>query len=412
MKRFLKERKSETFHIITFGCKVNQYNSEILKEAFEEFGYKWSDWKKAEIVVLNTCVVTHKAERDIRKWISKIGKENPSAEIILTGCGAILERNWEVNKVLKIDEIIDLNKSPKNAFKGHSRIYVKIQEGCNLFCSYCIVPYVKGPPRDKPKEIILKEIDYFLQQGYKEIVLIGTQIGLWGKGKLVDLIREILEIKKDFRLRLSSISPLFIKNNEMFFKLFKNEKLCPHIHLSIQSGSNKVLKEMRRFYTKEDIFFIVDKLREYRPEINIGADFIVGFPTETEDDFNETVDTVKKIEPGYMHVFEYSPRDFTPAGKMKQLPSKVKKERVKIMLDLNLCFRKKYASMFIGKALNLIVENDKFGTTENYLKVKIFNNSPVKYKKAEIYPVKIVGFYQEPFILKGEGISDGKQEVC
>jgi threonylcarbamoyladenosine tRNA methylthiotransferase MtaB len=272
---------------------------------------------------------------------------------------------------------------------------VKIQDGCNNFCSYCIVPYVRGRAVSRPAEDILKNIKTELEYGFKEIVLTGVNISKYNYEGISfeDLIKKILEIDSDFRLRIASIEPDDFSDS--FVELFKNPKLAPHIHLCLQSGSNDVLKRMHRHYTREEFLGIVDKFRAIIPDFNFTTDIIVGLPGETEDDFAQTLEVASKIGFGHIHAFKYSRRSGTLADKMdNQIDEKIKNKRSKILRDLSEKLSSDYLQKMIGKRQILLtetVENDGFiyGYGENYVRIKMKMFDGVKTN--EFYTVKIVG---------------------
>lgn len=395
------------FNIISFGCKVNTYESEFMREKMLNSGFEYcSDYKLSDIVIINTCSVTNTADNKCKKMIRSVKREN--RDCILMVCGCTSENNRDKLNDLDIDIMIGNNEKSKvvelvnnfidkknkyikfyntrnisfedmmiDEFNGMTRAYVKIQDGCNNFCAYCIIPYVRGNIRSKGIDVACNEIESLVNRGYKEIVFTGINTGAYGKehGKydLVDLIQRISVFEKLERIRISSIEITEI-TDRLIQEMKYNKKLCGHLHVSLQSGSANILKLMDRKYTKEDYALKIDKLRKVRSDINLTTDVIVGFPGETDDDFSECVDYCKKIGFSKIHVFPYSKREGTKAVKMKNhLDNSIKKQRVKELIKIGKELQKKYNEKFIGKVVNVLIEETidgkSIGHTENFLKV-------------------------------------------
>jgi len=398
------------FKIITFGCKVNSYESEYIKEQMEQEGYKL-DEEKPDIIIVNTCSVTNVADNKSLKAIRSIKKNNPNSIIVVCGCS--VEHNKETYKNMSIDVLIgnrdksilvkqikqyiknkkkitDLYEGRDSTFENMSvtkfgdktRAFVKIQDGCDNFCTYCIIPYVRGSVRSKDFNEAVDEIKNLVAMGHQEIVFTGIDTGSYGKNKdytLVDLIREISKIKELKRIRVSSIEITSI-TEEFIEELKNNSKVCGHLHVSLQSGSKRILKLMNRKYTKEDYLAKIQKIRKARPSINLTTDVIVGFPGETEEDFLECVDFCKKCEFSKIHVFPYSKREGTAAAKMdNQLDNSIKKERARRLIKIDEELQLNYNKKFLNEQVNVLIEEVKdkksIGHTENYLKVII--NEPL-----------------------------------
>ena len=291
-----------------------------------------------------------------------------------------------------------------NNFQNQTRAFVKIQDGCNNFCSYCIIPHVRGSIRSKDIDIAYNEIKELVNNGYQEIVLTGIHTGSYGTGKnydLVDLIRKISSLDKLKRIRISSIE--ITELNEKFMQeLRDNSKICDHLHIPIQSGSDRILKLMNRKYNIEEFMSIVDKLRSIRPNINLTTDLIVGFPTETDEDFNETYNNLKSIKFSKIHTFPYSKRDKTPASLMKQVNDTIKKERVKQILELSDILEENYYNQFLNKELEVLIEevnnNVSIGHTNNYIKVlieeELKHNNLIKIKINNVVKNLVKGIYK------------------
>ena len=397
------------FCIITFGCKVNSYESEFTKEDFLKNGFKYTDdYKTSDIVIVNTCSVTNRADSKCLQMIRDIRRDNKDCVLVLMGCMCenhkeellkydvdILIGNKEKNIVLELVEnylkdhkkYVRFYKSSEKEFEDMkvslyddlTRAYVKIQDGCNNYCTYCIIPYLRGNIRSKEFDKAVKEVEDLVKAGHKEIVFTGIDTGSYGKetGKfdLTDLIREVSKIDGLERIRLSSIEITEI-NDKFVSEMKNNPKLCPHLHISLQSGSAKILKLMNRKYTKEEYLERVNKLKNAREDINFTTDVIVGFPNETEEDFLECIDFVKEVGFSKLHVFPYSIRTGTKAEKMDgHLPNEVKKERARRLIKVSDELGMIYNSKFIGKEVSLLVEEYKngysIGHTNNFLRVRV-----------------------------------------
>lgn len=406
------------FAIYTLGCKVNTYESEFIISLFKNRGYTLVDFKEdADIYIINTCTVTNNSDRKDRKMINSI-KSKKGCKVVCgcfvesakdydyTGIDVVIGNYNKSNIVDLVEENLKTHKQIKaldnimmvpfedmeiRRFEERTRAFVKIQDGCENYCAYCIIPFVRGRCRSKDKNLVLKEIKGLVDVGYKEIVLTGIHTGSYGIDlgiKFSDLLEEILNIKGLERLRISSIE--ITELDDKFFKLLENEKMCNHLHVPLQSGSCNILKSMNRKYTKEEYKKIIDRIRKVRKGISITTDVIVGFPGETDDDFNECLDFVKGINFSKVHVFPYSKRNGTKAARMdNHIDGVTKKRRTKRLLDLSSDLEKAYYNSFIGKKEKILIETKKddfyYGHTSNYLYLKIKGS----FKENEIYEVTI-----------------------
>lgn len=358
--------------IKTYGCRVNQVESEAVLEQFLAQGSEITqDYKNANLCFINTCSVTANADKEAEKFIRTLLKQNPSAQIVVSGCFARVKKDYLLQKypTLKIYFKEDLSKAlfdkeidwSVKEHSGHSRAFIKIQDGCDCFCSYCIVPYTRPIKTSKPKEIVLKEIKDLIANGYSEIVLTGINIGNYScpktKANLADLCKEIFALPGNFRVRFSSIEINTI-SDELIEVLSKaGEKFCSYLHLPLQSGSTKVLKEMRRHYTAEEFLERLNYIRTKIKDLFIYTDIIAGFPTETEENFKESFDFLKKAKFAGLHVFSYSAREGTPAAQMAQLNPNTIKERSFILHKLDKELRVSAAESLKGKILEVIGED-------------------------------------------------------
>lgn len=388
---------------ITLGCKVNQYETNAMSQKFIESGYQLVEHtEEADIYIVNTCTVTNMSDRKSRQMLRKMKEQNPKAILIAVGCYAQVGRQ-ELEKIPEIDFVLgnhekvniveylekkiefkisdlmqekDYEEYGDITFSEKTRAVIKIQDGCDRFCTYCIIPYARGRVRSRNPENIISEITKIAQRGIKEVVITGIHIASYGKDfkndyYLIDLLEEINKIPGIERIRLGSIEPLLITQD--FVKRLKElDKVCHHFHLSLQSGCNDTLKRMNRRYTTQEFQNIVDILRENYDDVILTTDIIVGFPGETEEEFNETYEFLKKIKFYKMHVFKYSPRKGTKAAVMKnQIDGNVKEHRSKILIELSDSNEAKYQEELIGKEVEILWEEEKDGFykghTANYI---------------------------------------------
>ncbi len=388
---------------ITLGCKVNQYETQLLIETLEDLGYKIvSPEEPADIFVINTCTVTNISDRKSRQMIRKAHALNPKAKIIVTGCYAEREPE-EIKQIEGVDLVLpnekktliakylndlcndlDLDNLFVNKYKDQTRALVKIEDGCDSFCSYCIIPYVRGSQiKSRPIDSITREVQNLVKNGHKEIVLTGIHLGAYGreldnKVRLVDVLRAIHEIEGLERIRLSSIEPMDV-TDELIYEISGLSKCAHHFHISLQSGSDRILRLMNRNYTAEDFENIINKIRYTIPDAGITTDIMVGFPGETDQDFMDTYNFISKIRFSRLHVFRYSPRRGTPAAKMKnQVPSYISAQRSHEIISLGNHFAREFQLQWLGKEAKVLIEDiregkDKLlaGFTSNYIRVLV-----------------------------------------
>jgi threonylcarbamoyladenosine tRNA methylthiotransferase MtaB len=378
--------------IKTMGCKANRYESERLKDDLSEKALiadaEVCNFKNADMIIVNTCTVTHVADRKSRQAISHMKKLHPDASVVVFGCGVNVDQQG-YKKLPNVDHVFTERKQIEDLVNNMSdgcehstmpanrtRALVKIQDGCNNFCSYCIVPYARGREKSKPHFEILEEVNQKVEKGFKEIVLTGINIGAYNHNNhdLAELIESILNETKVERLRLSSIEPHNF--SEKFYRLFENPRFCPHLHISLQSGCDKILKSMNRRYSITDYEHLVKRLRKVSPNMSITTDVIVGFPGETEGLFNETINFVKKIKFSKIHIFPYSKRKGTIAADMSgQVSNEAKKGRCAFLSEIEKQMRADFYEKNIGDNAELLVEKSKdgfaVGFTKNYLKTRV-----------------------------------------
>ena len=385
--------------VFTLGCKVNECESDALIAGLIKRGYSVSDkLEPADLYIVNTCAVTAEAEKKSRQTASRIKKLNPNAKIIFTGCAveknskAFAEKSpnylvtgtFNKSKILNMLDSVGEKVSPPCAeFEEmdtpktlRTRAFIKVQDGCNNFCSYCIIPYLRGRTRSRNPESVIKEIT---ETNPKEVVINGINLSAYDyKGvKLVDLIKSLSGL--DTRIRLGSLEVRVI-DDEFLTALKKLKNFAPHFHLSLQSGSNAVLKSMNRHYTAEEFIEKVDLIRKYFPDAGITTDIIVGFPTETEENFNETLRLVDRVKFSDIHPFPFSPRQGTVAYKMKDLPAEIKKERLNQLLEKKAERKTAFVNAMKGKVLDFLFEEQKDGYyqgySENYLRIYLKDFAP------------------------------------
>ncbi|WP_311437085.1 tRNA (N(6)-L-threonylcarbamoyladenosine(37)-C(2))-methylthiotransferase MtaB [Finegoldia magna] len=396
----------------TLGCKVNQYETEAMAELFVKNGYEITEDYNCDVFVLNTCTVTNLSDRKSRQQISKIRSENSDAIIAVVGCYSQvspdeIENIEGVNVILgtkyrkEIVELCELAKSSNkiinkvenigknrefeeltiNTEHSMTRAYIKIQEGCSQFCSYCIIPYARGPIRSRNIRDIVLEAKRLADNGFKEIVLTGIHVASYGKDLenddigLIDVTEDIGQIDKIKRIRLSSLEPRIV-DKQFLDRLSKVEQFCDHFHLSLQSGSDSILQSMNRKYDTDLYEKTINLIREYYPYAAITTDIIVGFPGETDEDFEKTLNFVDKIQFSKIHVFKYSNRKGTVASKMKnQVSGVVKKERSKLLIEKSKYYTDKFLDNMLNQPIKVLFESkndDGYikGYTTNYIRVK------------------------------------------
>lgn len=419
--------KGKSVAATTLGCKVNQAETDSMLDMLSAAGADIVDFEeKADIYIVNTCSVTNIADKKSRQMLHRAKKRNPESIVIAAGCYVqfakeLLEQDESVDIVIsnnkkkditdivndyinvrkneggdtpaggeKKEYFIDISKETEyeemggHVPVGHTRAYVKIQDGCNQFCSYCIIPYVRGRIRSRSEEAVIAEVTELAESGIKEVVLTGIHISSYGKdknneGALIDLIDAISKIKGIKRIRLGSLEPGII-TEDFVRRVSANKKVCPHFHLSLQSGCNTILKRMNRKYTREQYFEKCEMLREAYDAPALTTDVIVGFPGETDEEFEETVQYLTELNLYEMHIFKYSPRKGTVAAAMKdQVSPEVKNKRSDVLLELAERGKKAYEAKYEGAELEVLVEEVLHredgtylrGHTERYMDILI-----------------------------------------
>ena len=401
------------FALYTLGCRVNSYESEAMAEKFIREGYEMAEFEDfADVYVINTCTVTNMGDKKSRQMISRARRKNPEAIIAVVGCYSQIasedvagiegvdvvlgSRNkgdvvyWvnrareEKKQVVEVKDVLR-NKNFEglaiNEYQDKTRAFLKIQDGCNKFCTYCLIPYARGAVCSKSPELILKEVKELSRNGFKEIILSGVHtasygVDLEGDWNLIKILKEINNIDGIERIRIGSIDPNFF-TDEVIEIVSKIDKVCPHFHLSLQSGSDATLRRMNRKYTAADYKRAVNTLRRFMPDVSLTTDVIVGFPGESKEEFQETYEFLKDIKLNKMHIFKYSKRTGTKAATMPfQVDGNLKEERSKQLLDLSSILEKEFMEKFVGRDMMVLYEeshgekeNHYVGYTKNYIKV-------------------------------------------
>jgi threonylcarbamoyladenosine tRNA methylthiotransferase MtaB len=387
--------------VVTFGCRLNVYESEVMKDHAKNAGLD-------DVIIFNTCAVTSEAERQARQAIRRARRENPNAKIIVTGCAAQVKPDSfaampEVNEIIgndlklkaetwgapatervRVNDIMSVKETASHLISGfdsHARAFVQVQNGCDHRCTFCIIPYGRGNSRSVPMGEIVEQVRKLVDGGYLEIVLTGVDItsygpDLPGKPTLGQMTRRLLALVPNIkRLRLSSLDPVEI--DEDLWKLIAEEpRLMPHLHLSMQAGDDMILKRMKRRHLRHHLFEITERARSLRPGIVFGADIIAGFPTETDEMFENTYNAVKDCDMTFLHVFPYSPRPGTPAAKMPQVDGALRKERAARLRALGVSQVEKHLAPLVGKTLPVLVEKGNKGHTEWFSAVRLDRDIP------------------------------------
>jgi threonylcarbamoyladenosine tRNA methylthiotransferase MtaB len=366
------------FFIKTYGCKVNQYDSQVLREGLLEKRYvETGDIEEADLAIINSCTVTAKADKECRQMVRKLAGIKPSMEIFVTGCYAKRAEKElkEISKNVKLLAQEQLIKTVKD-LRGHSRAFVKLQDGCDAFCSYCVVPYVRPRLESKPLEQAMEEIGSLADRGYKEVVLCGIRLGKYGYGLEV-LLQKLLKIKKDFRVRLSSLEVLELTDNLLELMSLNRGRICGHLHIPLQSGSDKILKMMNRPYLSNDFLEKVSVIRSKIPDIALTTDIIAGFPGETDKDFDETISMINESKFSRLHVFGYSPRPGTRASAFEGAVAADKvRDRLAKLGSLDADLRRKYIEKFVGSVRQAVREDGKNAVlTDNYLSLPLSSSN-------------------------------------
>ena len=425
----------------TLGCKVNQYETNAMAQKFKEAGYEIVDMNDdiSDICIVNTCTVTNMSDRKSRHSLRRVKEKNPFAIIAAVGCYAQVAKNdlekmseidivlgneekanivqyvekfmenHNENKLIEIEDIAskkEFEDMGQITYTEKTRAFIKVQDGCNQFCSYCIIPYARGRVRSRNAESIIKEITQIAQNGIKEVVITGIHVASYGRdfgneNGLIELLEKINNIEGIKRIRLGSLEPKII-TEEFMKRLSKLEKMCHHFHLSLQSGCDATLKRMNRKYTTVEVKEIIERLRRYYDDVMLTTDIIVGFPGETEEEFETTYQFLKEVKLYKMHVFQYSPRKGTRAAVMpNQIDGNIKEARSKKLIELSNENQKMYNKQLVGKEVEILFEDKEIENGITYFRGHTQNYILVKYKTDEnlentLKNVKILELYELP----------------
>ena len=424
------KNKSLKVAFLTLGCKVNQYESNAMAQKFLDAGYSVCGIKEnPDVIIVNTCTVTNIADRKSRHILRKVKEENKNSIVVAVGCYVQVAKekvdeieeidlslgNVEKKDIVqiiecyienkkKVEKIIDVNKEKEflemglNTYTEKTRATIKIQDGCNNFCTYCLIPFARGRIRSRSKENVIKEVEQIAKKGIKEVVLTGIHIASYGKENkennyfLIDLLEDLNKIQGIERIRLGSLEPTII-TEEFAKRLSKLEKICNQFHLSLQSGCDETLKRMNRKYTTKQFEEVAQILRKYFKDVNLTTDIIVGFPGETDEEFEQTYNFLKNISFYKMHIFKYSPREGTLAQKMPmQVDGNKKEERSEKLIELSNINQEMYNKKYINKKIMVLFE-EKVGDywegyTKNYIRVKVKTEKNLENKLQEVVPIK------------------------
>jgi threonylcarbamoyladenosine tRNA methylthiotransferase MtaB len=419
-----KDKRSVAFK--TLGCRLNQYETDALVTNFDQAGYQLVNFDESpDVVVVNTCTVTNQSDQKSRTVISQAARKNKGAIVVVTGCMAnnfkeklesqenitfVVENNRKSSILSLVEahfsgEILHPDKLPQDVFNYnpvrkslHTRSAIKIQDGCDNFCTFCIIPMVRGRAVSRPVSEVLENVRRTIENGFREIVITGVNIGRYedGETRFEDLLAQILNVPGDFRVRISSLEPDGFGDG--FVKLFSHPKLMPHLHLCLQSGSEKTLLRMRRMYDVEQFRKTIRQFRSVYPDFNFTTDIIVGFPGETEEEFRQTLDAVNEFRFSHVHTFKYSVRNGTRAERLEnQIPETIKNERSALVRQLSNEIKREYYQSLVGRTQNVLVEklmkNKASGYGDLYVPVEF---QATNIQKNTVHAVKLTG-------LSGEG---------
>lgn len=381
--------------VVTFGCRLNTYESQVIKDNLANSGI-------SNVTVFNTCAVTKEAEKEARQAIRKLKRQDPSRVIIVTGCAVqnapeTFANMPEIDKVLGneeklsakfyqlnservlVNDIMSVKETATHlvkSFEGKARAFIQVQNGCDHRCTFCMIPYGRGNSRSVPIGVIVEQVRLLVEQGYSEVVLTGVDVTAYGadlpgKPTFAQMIKRLLSLVPNLaRLRLSSIDVAEI-NSDLFNLMAYEQRLMPHFHISLQSGDNMILKRMKRRHNREQVIDFCQSLRAIRPEVSFGADIIAGFPTESDEMFENTRMLISQAQIQYLHVFPYSERDGTPAARMPQVPPVVRKKRAALLRAEGKKELLKFFEHNIGSKTKLLVEKNNVAHTENFIPVKL-----------------------------------------
>lgn len=411
---------SKNQEVITFGCRLNIYESEIIKNNLAKSGVE-------NVAVINSCAVTKQAEKQARQAIRKLKKEDPQKKIIVTGCAAqnnpaMFVDMPEVDKVIGneeklsdkyynldserviVNDIMSVKETANHmirSFDGKARAFLQVQNGCDHRCTFCIIPFGRGNSRSVPIGVIVEQVRGLVADGYKEVVMTGVDVTAYGADlpgspTFAQMIKRLLLLVPDLaRLRLSSIDVAEI-DDDLFQLMAYNKTLMPHFHISLQAGDNMILKRMKRRHSREQVIEFCHKLRKIRPEVSFGADIIAGFPTETDEMFENTRKLISEAGVQYLHVFPYSEREGTPAARMPQVPMHIRKERAAVLRAEGKKELNKFFKRNVGQKVALLVEKNNIAHSESFIPVKLEG----EFVSGQLLQAELISFADEHMFAK------------
>lgn len=409
---------AKNHEVITFGCRLNIYESEIIKKNL-------SSSDQDNVTVINTCAVTKSAEKEARQTIRKLKKQDPNKKIIVTGCAAqnspeMFANMPEVDKVIgneeklsasyyqfdtqrvMVNDIMSIKETANHlvrSFEGKARAFIQVQNGCDHRCTFCMIPFGRGNSRSVPMGVIVEQVRALVQDGFKEVVLTGVDVTAYGADlpgtpTFAQMIKRLLALVPELmRLRLSSIDVAEIDDDLLHLMKYE-QRLMPHFHISLQAGDNMILKRMKRRHNRDQVLDFCKTLRLYRPNVAFGADIIAGFPTETDEMFENTHRLISEAGLQYLHVFPYSEREGTPAARMPQVPVKIRKERAAILRQAGIQETQKFFKANIGQNVELLVEKNNMAHAENFIPVKLNG----EYASGQLIKAKLIDIHDQYMI--------------
>lgn len=427
----------------TLGCKVNSFETELIAQKLSGRHYsRVKSTEEADLYIINTCTVTSEADRQARQLVRKAIRSNPQAWVVVTGCYAEIDPNacsmipgvdlvvgnsqkldipslldtlyqGELPPILgkNIDKEISLPDELLSGYEGRTRAFVQIQQGCDQGCTFCVIHKARGPNRSFPLSMIRRQIERLVLNGYKEIVICGVDIGSYGSDfedssqNLTMLLKEVVKVEGDYRLRLSSIDPAHI-TDELIDCIASEPAICPQLHLSMQSGSTLILKRMKRRATRDVLYERVSALKKAVPNLVLSADILVGFPTESDEHFQQTLEAMNDLDIAYPHVFAYSPRPGTPAARIpSQVPKAIRKERAVKAREMGKQVWRRVAMAQIGDHSRILLESNDNRTNDNRANNGVISGRASNYFPIRVEPVKNADFHAGDTIVEDGGLS-------
>ncbi len=411
----MENESAKKFKIVSLGCRTNQYEAQAFQDQLIAMGFSQAtEGETAELCIVNTCTVTANADKDSRHTIRNLARQNPGSRVVVTGCGVESQRQAiaaipEVSDIVAnadkeklVQSLFPDEEAPEFSIKNfdaHTRAFVKVQDGCNSYCTYCVIPYVRGRSRSRPMDDILNEVRSLVDNGYKEIVITGINVGDFDGNadtRLSDLVRAVDRVPGVKRVRISSIDPDEV-DDDLLDAVLSGQHTCPSMHIVLQSGSNIILKRMNRKYTRQIFLETVERLSAACPDFTVTTDVIVGFPGETETDFQDTLDVVNSVQFAKVHMFPFSPRPRTRAALMPNpVPAEMIRDRKQRLMHGAERAAFKLREAYVGRTMSVLTESNESGHTDNFLSVALTQqgltaNQLVQVQLIENTPQGLVG---------------------